>query len=105
MREVGLQPTSTGEPGGRETGQSVTHYILPDGRYTQAFAKLADTGFLLRWQSLPFGKQGRAIISSKTKFSCPACGQNAWAKPGAALICGECFKNMEGEVLFMVPEK
>jgi predicted SprT family Zn-dependent metalloprotease len=27
MREVGLQPTSTGEPGGMETGQSVTHYM------------------------------------------------------------------------------
>jgi SprT-like family len=55
MREVGLQPTTTGEPGGKETGQAVTHYILPDGRYAQAFAKLADTGFQLRWQSLPFG--------------------------------------------------
>jgi hypothetical protein len=33
MREIGLQPTSTGEPGGMETGQSMTHYILPEGRY------------------------------------------------------------------------
>jgi predicted SprT family Zn-dependent metalloprotease len=104
MREVGLQPTTTGEPGGRETGQAVTHYILPDGKYTQAFVKLADTGFQLRWQSLPFGKQGRAKKSSKTKFSCPECGQNAWAKPSAALICGECFSNREGEARYVVLE-
>jgi predicted SprT family Zn-dependent metalloprotease len=27
MREIGLQPSSTGEPGGKETGQSMSHYI------------------------------------------------------------------------------
>jgi predicted SprT family Zn-dependent metalloprotease len=104
MREVGLQPTSTGEPGGMETGQSMTHYILPGGKYTKAFAKLAVTGFQLRWQSLPFGKQGRANKSSKTNFTCPECGQNAWAKPGARLICGVCFKNGGGAICNMVSE-
>ena len=49
MREIGLQPSSTGEPGGRETGQSMTHYILPDGRYTKTYAKLALSGFQLHW--------------------------------------------------------
>jgi hypothetical protein len=29
MKEIGLRPSTTGEPGGKETGQSVTHYILP----------------------------------------------------------------------------
>jgi predicted SprT family Zn-dependent metalloprotease len=29
MKEIGLQPSTTGERGGKETGQSVTHYILP----------------------------------------------------------------------------
>jgi SprT-like family protein len=105
MREVGLQPTSTGEQGGKETGQAVTHYILPDGKYTQSFAKLAESGFQLRWQSLPFKKQSGVNISSKTKFSCPECGQNAWAKPRASLICGECFKSGEGEIRYMVTEK
>jgi hypothetical protein len=45
MREIGLQPSNTGEPGGMETGQSMTHYILPEGRYAKAYAKLAGTGF------------------------------------------------------------
>jgi hypothetical protein len=40
MREIGLVPSSTGEEGGKETGQSVTHYILPEGRYTKAYTKL-----------------------------------------------------------------
>ena len=33
MKEIGLQPSTTGEPGGKETGQSVTHYIIPGGEY------------------------------------------------------------------------
>jgi predicted RNA-binding Zn-ribbon protein involved in translation (DUF1610 family) len=45
------------------------------------------------------------VLSSKRKFTCPECGQNAWAKPGACLICGECFKSGEGEIRYMVPEK
>jgi hypothetical protein len=35
MREIGLQPSSTGEPGGMETGQTVSHYIIPGGRLAQ----------------------------------------------------------------------
>src|SRR2546423_2186277 len=67
MREGGLQPTTTGEPGGRETGQAVTHYILPDGKYTKAFAQLSASGYQLHWQSLP--AVGSAKKSSKNKFT------------------------------------
>lgn len=28
--------------------------------------------------------------ASKTKYSCPQCGTNAWAKPKTRLICGDC---------------
>lgn len=44
MKEIGLQPSTTGEPGGKETGQSVTHYLIPGGPFTRAYAKLAATG-------------------------------------------------------------
>lgn len=105
MREIGLQPSSTGETGGKETGQSVTHYILPEGRYAKAYTKLATTGFQLHWQSVPASEQGRASRASKTKFTCPECGQNAWAKPDALLICGECFDEGEGDICFMLAEQ
>lgn len=50
------------------------------------------------------GDADLAIVSSKPilkgtrtrdKFTCPDCGQNAWAKPTAYLICGDCNKRME----------
>jgi hypothetical protein len=33
MKEIGLQPSTIGQPGGKETGQSVTHYIIPGGAF------------------------------------------------------------------------
>jgi hypothetical protein len=33
MEEVGLIPSSTGAPGGKRTGQSMSHYIDPDGKF------------------------------------------------------------------------
>ena len=104
MKEIGLQPSTTGEPGGKETGQSVTHYIIPGGRYTTAYAKLAATGLRLDWQSAPAGVQAKAKKASKTKFSCPECGQNAWAKSDAQLICGDCYEDGEGDICMMIAE-
>lgn len=95
MKEIGLQPTTTGEPEGKEVGQSVTHYIVPGGPYARAYANLAATGFQLNWQSVPFSEQRKKKAASKTKYTCPACGTNAWAKPATALICGSCYEDQE----------
>jgi SprT-like family len=103
MKEVGLFPSSTGEPGGKETGAKVSHYIVAGGAFARAFSKLAATGFKLRWQSR--ASEGdpvrRKKAASKTKYTCPACGQNAWAKPGAQLICGDCYDEDEEDISFM----
>jgi hypothetical protein len=105
MREIGLQPSSSGEPGGKETGQSMSHYILPGGRYAEAFAKLAARGFQLHWQSVPASEQGKVKKASKTKFTCPDCGLNAWAKPGARLICGVCYNEWQGDIRLMLSDE
>jgi hypothetical protein len=102
VREIGLQPLSTGEEGGKETGQSMSHYIIPEGLFAKAYAKLAAAGFQLHWQSVPATEQARGKKSSKTKFTCPECGLNAWAKPDAHLICGECYDNGQGDICLMV---
>jgi predicted SprT family Zn-dependent metalloprotease len=104
MKEIGLWPSSTGEPGGKETGQNVSHYIIPNGAYAQAYRKLAATGFQLNWQSQPEADRKRQTKkASKTKYSCAVCGTNAWAKKGTLLICGDCYE-ADKEILKMVPE-
>src|ERR1700737_3526728 len=102
MKEIGLQPTTTGAPGGKETGQSVTHYIIADGPYAKAYAKLKGRGLGLPWQSAPTGKEAKAKKASKTKFTCPDCAQNAWAKPDALLICGACYEDGDGDIRLML---
>jgi predicted SprT family Zn-dependent metalloprotease len=102
MKEIGLQPSSSGEAGGAETGQSMTHYILPGGRFAKAYANLAAGGFELHWQSVPVSNTKKA---SKMKFTCQDCGQNAWAKPGAQLICGVCYSDGERDICLMLSEE
>jgi hypothetical protein len=106
MLEVGLTPSDTGQEGGKQTGQHMTHYITPGGRFASAFAQKL---FKVEWASIEYpGAQlppvggpeptapgkGKKTPVSKQKFSCPQCGQNAWAKPSAHLVCGDCELDM-----------
>jgi predicted SprT family Zn-dependent metalloprotease len=96
MMELGLTPTATGEPGGKQTGQSITHMIAPGGPYERAAQALLATGFALRWQSVEV-QGGKTTTKSKVKYTCRRCGLNAWAKPVAVLVCGECAELMQAE--------
>jgi hypothetical protein len=59
MKGVGLQPSSTGAVGGKETGHRVSHYVIPGGLFAKAFAELASTRWRLNLQSAHrFGKSG-----------------------------------------------
>jgi predicted SprT family Zn-dependent metalloprotease len=94
MKAVGLQPSSTGMVGGKETGQRMLDYVLPDGPFSTAFAELAASGWRLNLQSTPRpGAQGNPT-ASKTKFSCAGCGQNAWGKPDLEIDCRRCRMQM-----------
>lgn len=96
MESVGLIPSDTGMPGGKQTGQKVSHYIVEDGPYIKHANALLESGFTLRWQSDRHGgKLASSAKKSKIKYTCEECGQNAWAKPGAQLACGLCMEAME----------
>jgi SprT-like family len=103
MKEVGLFPSSTGEPGGKETGAKVSHYVIEGGSFILAFVRLKESGFTLRWQSRPDDGDRQKKASSKTRFTCPNCEQNAWAKPGSSLICGVCYDE-DGSINLMESE-
>jgi len=100
MKAVGLQPSDTGAPGGKETGQKMTHYITEGGAFARATAALLGAGFALSWaDAAMFGSdQSKSKKSgSRVKFTCPGCQVNAWGKAGLKLICGECAQLMEGD--------
>jgi hypothetical protein len=99
MHEIGLIPTATGEPGGKETGQKMTHLIEKNGRFASAVSKLLGEHPAILYHDRtdnndPTRKKKSA---SKTKYTCPVCGLNAWAKPDAPLVCGNCQEQMQAE--------
>lgn len=49
MISVGLMPSDTGKPGGKQTGEKVADYAIPGGVFQQALEKLLATGFGITW--------------------------------------------------------
>lgn len=98
MATLGLLPSDTGEPGGKPVGQRVSHYIEAEGAYQRAFRALWAQGFadfyVDRWGDEATRRTRTAKAASKTKYTCPGCQSNAWAKPDTNLICGDCHAAM-----------
>jgi predicted SprT family Zn-dependent metalloprotease len=100
MQAVGLIPSDTGAPGGRQVGQKVSHYIEAGGPFARACAALIAGGFealyVELWQDGEAAKRKKKT-ASKTRYTCPSCGVNAWAKPQVALVCGDCDERLEAD--------
>jgi ribosomal protein S27E/predicted SprT family Zn-dependent metalloprotease len=90
MQSIGLHPSHNGAVGGKETGQRMTHYIVTNGPYDRAYARLRKTGFKLNWESTELSVAGKGVRSSKIKVTCDTCGQNAWGKPDLDVRCNVC---------------
>lgn len=88
MISIGLIPSDTGQPGGRQTGSRVTHYIQPGGPFETVCDALLADGLKLQWASK--GRE-RAAPQSKVRYTCPLCELNLWGRPEAPCICGACF--------------
>jgi predicted SprT family Zn-dependent metalloprotease len=95
MEAIGLMPSDTGQAGGKRVGQRVSHYIIANSLFELACQELFTGGVRLQWQSREDTADEKAKAkNSKTKFTCPTCGENAWARPAANLMCGDCLCRM-----------
>ncbi len=91
MLELGLVPSNTGEPGGKMTGQFVSHYIKDGGSYDTHWQKLAASGFTLDYQDHCLPGPGKTR-KDKVRYTCPRCAISTWGKPGLGLLCKDCLK-------------
>src|SRR2546425_4284783 len=89
-------------PGGKRTGQHMRHYVVAGGPFAQACTDLLAEGFVISWRDRARahapgkGKtEGKAGV--RTKYTCPDCGLNAWAKAAVVLLCGACEVALEPE--------
>lgn len=110
MLEVGLTPSSTGKPGGKLTGQSMSDYPTPEGVFLKALNDMPDH-FKMPFISIEGEMKYRqhsaggiaALIGeapappkkNKVKYSCPLCLVNVWGKSGLNLVCGDCNHKFE----------
>lgn len=49
MKAIGLNPSTTGKEGGKETGERMDHYIIQGGAFQLAARELLEGGFALSW--------------------------------------------------------
>lgn len=104
MLRLGLRPSDTGKPGGRMTGQAMSHYVIPGGPFEVTARDLLASRTAISWFDadalvlLPQGldeflfsppRSGR-----RTKFQCPDCPAQAWGKSSLNLVCGDCDRPM-----------
>jgi predicted SprT family Zn-dependent metalloprotease len=91
MESIGLMPSHTGQPGGKRTGQGMTHYIIDGGPFDAKCAWLLNTGFHITWKSAPVPKKK----PNRTKYRCPACAAQVWGKAELHIACEDCSSTME----------
>jgi predicted SprT family Zn-dependent metalloprotease len=89
MEAIGLMCSDTGKPGGKKTGQHMSHYIIMGGQFEAAATELTFLN-VTAWSSAKGVETTKPKSVSKVKYTCGNCGQNAWAKPDAQLVCGDC---------------
>ncbi len=98
MERVGLIPSNTGEPGGKQTGRQMTHYVEAGGAFETSMHKLIADGFSLPYFTQPRPAAEKKKDLSKVKFTCTCCDAKAWAKVGTRIICADCNEEMQGEL-------
>lgn len=101
MVEVGLIPSDTGEPGGKPTGQKVSHYIDPQGRFIKAVRKMPKD-VILPWRSIgpKDDEKPKKPRRKKQVFICLGCRIKIWCeKPDLNASCEDCGER------FLTPEE
>ncbi len=93
MIEIGLMPSHTGEPGGKQTGQRMTHYIIDGGSYDREWQLLEGSGFTLEYQDR-FANRRSEPRKIKVRYACEGCSIHVWGKPDLAIVCKPCGQQM-----------
>lgn len=96
MEEIGLTPSNTGKPGGKKTGQQMTHYVVEGGAFDIACKEFL-RGAKIQWGARVAAKPEKIAAQRKTKYSCRECGVNVWGKPDLNIVCGDCESPMIAE--------
>jgi hypothetical protein len=75
------------------------HLITDGGRFQRACVSLLalHPAILYSDRGLDEDEKRKKKLASKTKYTCPSCCLNAWAKPAVSLVCGDCQAPMQSK--------
>jgi predicted SprT family Zn-dependent metalloprotease len=93
MEELGLMPSSTGEVGGKRTGQKCSHYVIEGGEFEKVCSAFLIGGKHIEWQSLVEEEKEKPEKPKKKKFvyNCPNCLEvEVTSKTEVRILCGDC---------------
>lgn len=115
MKSIGLYPSSTGKPGGKETGQNMGDYLVEGGPLEKLYKELKADGWKIPYANDKMYRtiqqsagNGSGSVSAtipedapepkknKIKYSCPGCEINVWGKPDLRIACMDCGCQLEG---------
>lgn len=94
MEEVGLMPSTTGAPGGKKTGQKVTHYVI-EGAAFEKHCKKFLVNRSIKLSSFQLPSTSSESKKNKIAYICPSCEVKAWGKPKLNIVCGDCGEQLE----------
>jgi hypothetical protein len=89
MISIGLYPSTTGDPGGKETGQKMHHYIVAGGAFERVTEQLLANGFTLTWGQLPIEAPAEPV-KRVAKYRCPTCAETVKGRPDIKVQCRQC---------------
>ena len=93
MVEIGLIPSHTGSPGGKSTGQRMSHYVLEGGPFSQQWKLFAAAGFTFDYQDR-LNNGPETVRKLKIRYACPTCAIHVWGKPDLRFLCEDCGERM-----------
>lgn len=105
MQSVGLMPSHTGRPEGRQTGFSIRHYVIEGGPFDLVCRELLINGFTLRWRDNPHARAKKkrkekqvhaqpVLAATSAEFICEGCGVVAYSRASARIGCLDCSAPM-----------
>ncbi len=100
MEKIGLMTSSTGEKGGKRCAVKMSHYIISGGKFEKYCNEFLQNN-KINWQNVRISENTKQTRNrkSKLKYQCPDCQEFAWTKVEKKLICGECDREMEEQIL------
>jgi predicted SprT family Zn-dependent metalloprotease len=95
MLAVGLVPSDTGKPGGRQVGQKMSDYVDEAGAFAGQFRIMQIWGFRFSFQDrIAETDRPPTPRKLKVKYTCPSCEANVWGKPDLHIGCLDCNQVM-----------